>query len=130
MTLGPIYRRGAGIAIVAGVLVIVGPIVRNRVVHHSLEPAPQSTKRQLVISGSDAGYVDSSACSGCHRQIWESYQQTGMGRSWSRIRPDIAADFKKNNTFYHPASDRFYKMYSADGKYYQRRHQLDRDGKE
>ena len=111
-------------------LSIVTLIVGYRASHTSAGHNPEAAKNSLVISGSDVGYVDSTACAGCHRQIWDTYRETGMGRSWSRIRAEAAGDFEKKNTFYHPASDRYYKMYSAGGKYYQRRHQLDRDGKE
>ena len=128
MKLGSIYRRGAGSAIVA-TLLIGGLLVLYRISHNSLGQAPPATKSHLLTAGSDSGYVDTSACAGCHRQIWDSYRQTAMGRSWSRIRLDVSADFNKNNTYYHPASDRYYKMYTSGGKYYQRRHQLDRNGK-
>ena len=42
----------------------------------------------------------------------------------------MGAEFNSNNTFYHPASDRYYTMLSKEGKYYQRRHQKGFDGKE
>lgn len=91
----------------------------------------QPARRQLLIAGADVGYVDSSTCAGCHRKIWETYKQTGMGRSLSRVRPDVlGGDFSANNTFYHPASDRHYTMQSRDGKYFQRRHQKGFDGKD
>lgn len=92
------------------------------------KPAPATT---LVIAGSDAGYVDAAACAGCHRQIWETYRHTGMARSLARPRSEnTIEDYKTNNTFYHRASDRHYKMYRKDGKYYQRRHQVGFDGRE
>ena len=118
-----------GLTAAAGLL-IAGLIAGYRISRKPPESSEEATQHRLILSGADAGYVDSTACAGCHKQIWDSYRETGMGRSWSRIRPDVAADFNIKNTFYHPASDRYYKMYSADGKYYQRRHQLDRDGKE
>jgi predicted CXXCH cytochrome family protein len=90
-------------------------------------PAP----RTLLIAGSDAGYVDSTACAGCHRQIWERYRQTGMNRSFARAGPEtVTGDFQKNNAFYHQASDRHYTMYRKDGKYYERRYQIGFDGRE
>ena len=130
MNLGPISKKGAGVAIVVALLIIAGLIVGNRIHNKPPEQSRKEAKHHLLISGSDSGYVDSSACAGCHRQIWDSYRQTGMGRSWSRIRPDLAGAFNQDHTFYHPASDRYYKMYRAGGKYYQRRHQLDRYGQE
>jgi tetratricopeptide (TPR) repeat protein len=79
----------------------------------------------------NAGYIDTSACAGCHAEIAESYSRTGMGRSFYRAVPDkVSADFTTNNTYYHKPSDRHYAMLTRDGKYYARRHQLDSQGSE
>lgn len=79
----------------------------------------------------DAGYIDPSACAGCHAEIAESYSRTGMGRSFYRALPGkVTADFTTNNTYYHKPSDRHYAMLTRDGKYYARRHQLDSQGHE
>lgn len=74
-------------------------------------------------------YVDSSKCASCHPAIYETYQHTGMGRSFSRLSADnTIEDFKTKNTFYHRLSDRYYTMYERDGRYFQRRHQLGPNG--
>jgi predicted CXXCH cytochrome family protein len=73
-------------------------------------------------------YVDSSECASCHPTIYETFQHSGMGRSFSRLGPVTIEDFKVNNTFYHRASDRYYTMYERGGRYFQRRHQLGPDG--
>jgi predicted CXXCH cytochrome family protein len=86
---------------------------------------------ELLTAGSDAGYVDAAACMECHREIGETYQKTGMGRSFKRPSPEtMIEDFTKPIEFYHQASDRHYKIYEKDGKYYQRRHQIGFDGSE
>ena len=83
------------------------------------------------ISGQDAGYVEPAVCAGCHRSIYESYRQTGMGRSFYRPQPKVAVeDYLTNNTYHHQASDRYYTMYERAGRYYQRRHQIGPDGRE
>ena len=41
--------------------------------------------KSLQIAGSDAGYVSSDVCAECHREIWETYRRTGMGRSFARV---------------------------------------------
>ena len=90
-------------------------------------PQPKTS----YISGSDAGYLPSEACIPCHQQIWETYQHTGMGRSFFRPRPEnIAEDFESENPFHHAASERYYTMHERGGKYYQRRHQIGFGGKE
>jgi Ankyrin repeat len=43
---------------------------------------------------------------------------------------DIAEDYTRNNTYYHKASDSYFTMLRREGKYYQRRYQIDFDGKQ
>ncbi len=70
-------------------------------------------------------------CAGCHRDVWENYRKTGMGRSFYRpTAANTVEDYSKNNTYYHKASDSYFTMLQRDGKYFQRRYQLDSDGKQ
>jgi tetratricopeptide (TPR) repeat protein len=84
------------------------------------------------VSGEPSdGYVNPALCAGCHSEIAQNYRSTGMGRSFYRPRPEnTVEDFEQNNSFYHRASDRYYKTYRKDGKYYQLRYQVGFDDKE
>ena len=74
-------------------------------------------------------YVDPKTCAQCHRQIYESYQQTSMGRSFFRpTPPNTIEDYNHNNTFYHALSATYYSMVFHDGAYYQRRWQIGFNG--
>jgi predicted CXXCH cytochrome family protein len=54
-----------------------------------------------------------------------------MGRSFYRPSPEkMVEDFTNKNTFYHQLSDSYFTMLQRDGKYYQRRYQLDSSGKQ
>src|SRR5678816_4392833 len=67
--------------------------------------APQS---KIVVRPAlrEAGYVSPEVCAGCHRNIWVTYRQTGMARSFYRPSPsNTVEDYTRNNTFYHKASD-------------------------
>ena len=95
------------------------------------EQGKRDSKAVLLPAGSDAGYVDAAACAGCHREIWDTYQRSGMGRSWMRPQPETLTEgFAQPVKFYHQASDRHYTIYEKDGRYYQRRHQMGFDGRE
>ena len=73
----------------------------------------------------DSGYVSSAACAACHQDIFKTYRQTGMGRSFYRPSANnTVEDYKVHNTVYNRASDRSYTMFERDGKWYQRRHQI------
>jgi predicted CXXCH cytochrome family protein len=79
----------------------------------------------------EAGYVSPETCASCHRTIWETYQKTGMARSFYRPGPaNVVEDLTNNNTFYHQSSDSYFTMLRRDGQYYQRRYQIDFAGKE
>lgn len=84
-------------------------------------PAPAQTTASPTPS-----YIDPSTCAACHPKIWETYRQTGMGRSFYRP----SAGNTGTATYYHKASDSYFTMLERDGKFYQRRHQLDSSGRE
>jgi predicted CXXCH cytochrome family protein len=72
-----------------------------------------------------------SICAGCHWDICQTYSRNGMGRSFYRPTPEkMVEDFTSRNTFYHQPSDSYFTMLRRDGQYYQRRYQLDSEGKQ
>ncbi len=77
------------------------------------------------------GYVDPATCSECHADVAETYQHTGMARSFHRpSEQSVIEDFKRANRFAHKASGLTYTMIERDGKFYQRRSSVGFDGKE
>ncbi|MDQ6676177.1 MAG: hypothetical protein M3Z09_02655 [Acidobacteriota bacterium] len=121
------HRRLAGL--VLGTSALAGTICFTGV--HLLR-TPGVVRAQNKLSGPthrEAGYVTPEACAGCHRDIWETYRRTGMARSFYRPAPaNTIEDYTKNNTFYHQPSDSYFTMLRRDGKYYQRRYQIDLNG--
>ena len=80
-------------------------------------------------SGRDAGYVEPAACVSCHAEIAATFRQTGMGRSFFKLRPEnAAADFSGRKPFYHEASRRFYLPFEREGRHFIRRYQQGPDG--
>src|ERR1700693_3790206 len=89
--------------------------------------AAQTTAR--AVAGN--GYVDSKRCATCHREIAENYALSGMARSFFAPQTHNAIeDFAKAPEYYHALSDSHYAMTVRNGQYYQRRWQLDGNGKE
>jgi tetratricopeptide (TPR) repeat protein len=77
------------------------------------------------LTTTTAGYVPLTACAGCHREIWERFARTGMGRSMRAASAAVMPQgFAGRQTFYHKVSDRHYTLIERDGKFYQRRHQI------
>jgi predicted CXXCH cytochrome family protein len=76
-------------------------------------------------------YARPEVCAGCHRDVWETYQRTGMARSFYRPAPANAVEHYTNkNTFYHKPSNSYFTMLRRNGKLYQRRYQIDFAGKQ
>jgi predicted CXXCH cytochrome family protein len=56
------------------------------------------------------------ACRECHSDIYRTYLETGMGRSFARVRsvPSLEG-------FFHAASDRYYRVIEREGKWFLQR---------
>lgn len=90
--------------------------------------APASDARTF---DNDARYVDPARCAECHPNVWDTYQRTGMARSFYRpTAANTIGESKKVVTFYHQASASYFTMFQRGGHFYQRRYQIGFDGKE
>ena len=91
--------------------------------------APLAAAAVQGVAGAQSG--NAPVCAGCHRDVWETYRRTGMGRSFYRPSPEnVIEDFRDKNTFYHQASDSWFTMLQRGGEHYQRRYQIDSRGKQ
>lgn len=116
-----LLRKVSGVVVAAVAAAGVGFVL--------YKPAPPRTSPGRTVPGS--GYVAATVCAGCHGEIAKAYQQTGMGRSFFRPQPsNLVEDYEVRNSFYHQASDRYYRMVRRDNRLYQRRHQIGLDGQE
>jgi len=70
----------------------------------------------------------SKVCAGCHREIWDSYRNTAMGRTFSLPSPENTP--LPRGAFYHAPSESFFNMSVRGGEFFQRRHQVDSAGRE
>ena len=78
----------------------------------------------LAMSGAEDGYVDPSTCKPCHSKIYETYAETGMGKSFRPIDSMTQLeDWERKNTFYHALSDRYYQAFRRERKYFLLRYQ-------
>lgn len=67
----------------------------------------------------------------CHREIAANYARTGMARSFFRPGTDNTIEaYTRTPEYYHALSDSHYAMTIRNGRYFQRRWQLDAAGKE
>ncbi len=100
---------------------------------HRLDPlvesvAPDFAKLIHVSEGAAPGYVGQQACYSCHADIYKSYQETGMAKSFFRPSVDNVIEDFDDAHFFHERSDRHYRMTLEDGKFFITRYQEDAAG--
>jgi predicted CXXCH cytochrome family protein len=84
-----------------------------------------------LLAGAILGFAQSDrsrVCAGCHKEIWDTYRQTAMGRSFAR--PSAQNTPVPMDAFYHAPSESYFTMFLRGGEYFLRRHQLDSGGRE
>lgn len=94
----------------------------------SLWPQASHTRSSQAPTHSS---LDSQVCQSCHAEIYRSYGEVAMARSFYRPSPsDVIEDYTRENHFHHAPSNRHYRMIQREGRFYQKRYQLDAGGKE
>jgi len=88
-----------------------------------------------VYQGSETNaasrYVDPQTCQPCHAEIFQNYQKVAMGRSFYKpTTENVVEDYTTDNHLFHAPSNRHYRMVQRNGKFFQRRYQLDDQGRE
>lgn len=81
----------------------------------------------------EPAYVDDATCGSCHDEIWRSYQDVGMARSFTsgEAAERIEIWTGEGSRFFHQPSGRWYEMkLSRDGRPVFARWQVDEDGEE
>ena len=77
-----------------------------------------------------SGYVGSQTCAGCHKQIYRSYLQTGMGRSMVEISPEWLKTQVTTASVEDKNSHLQFDVYVQNGELYQSMHGTGPDGAE
>ena len=75
-------------------------------------------------------YVGSETCSACHRDIYDTYKKTSMGRSMAEITPALLAAMQLPATYDDAKLNRHFSVYAQDGNLYQSEFETDASGKD
>jgi len=75
-------------------------------------------------------HVGSLACAECHKQIYNKYSQTGMGRSMSLVTPEILKAQPTSGSIEDKNTGLHFDVYARDGQLFQSEYELDSNGKE
>jgi len=73
--------------------------------------------------------VGDEECAVCHAEIFKTYKQTGMGRSfYPPAEANLIEDYVRNNHVFDAQSNFHYQMVSKGGEFYQTEYRLDENG--
>jgi hypothetical protein len=100
------------------VICLVGlhlPVTEAQQVGQSVE-ARTTTSQPYLNTRPDVEYVGDEACRTCHSSTYETFKQTGMGRSTSIPAAEDLPELAKPVTIFSKELNRSYRVYARDGK--------------
>ncbi len=87
--------------------------------HFSDQPDHSWVKSKFKNLSDSAEYVGMTTCMSCHKDVYDTYAQTGMGRSFDLARPWRSdAKFDQHSVVYDKDLDYYYKPYFKDSILY------------
>ncbi len=117
------------------VVAVVGIVAVWVIVALRVTPEEAASEQDLqrpfgyaVTEGAAAGYLPDSACATCHIDLFTSYQDVGMSRSFAKPRPEVYIEDFEAEPYFHPASERYYEMRLRGDRMFFKRYQHDDDG--
>lgn len=81
-----------------------------------------------VTSGDAAGYVPDQVCADCHADKAESFAEMGMARSFYSATQDKIIETFSDTPYFHPPTQRYYRIDWKEGAYWFSRYRLGPDG--
>ena len=123
----PRYLTGLIVVIVISTICLT---LRGAEAGQSEETAAASaaTSEQFANTQPGVAYVGDEACRNCHSSIYDSFKQTGMGRSTSIPSTEDVREAAKPLTFVSKKLNRSYKIYARGGKIIHEETGLDAQG--
>ncbi len=88
--------------------VAAAPGIQPKTLANGAKSVPENSE------GNKKGYVGSRACASCHRDIYNEYLRTDMGRSMSEITPALLEQLHIPTRFYDQKLNRHYEAYSRE----------------
>src|SRR5437868_3894918 len=98
------------------------------------DASTQSTTGQASITttqptSAGSSYVGSQACAQCHREIYETYSRTDMGRSMSQVNSSLLERIPTSATLVDQRLNRHFEIFVKDGSLYQSEYETGPDGR-
>ena len=118
---GKLYRLVAGGS--AAAVILFSACVRTGDEHKRDETVYANAAKNVQYVGSDE-------CASCHRDIYQAYAQSEMGRSMSRLEAaTLTETFPQTYEIFDSTKKFYYEMVRRDGRFYQREYRRELNGK-
>lgn len=89
-----------------------------------------ATAHAAQTSQAKNSYIGSEACAQCHKDVYDEYMRTSMGRSMSEITPALLQAMHLPGSYDDQKLNRHFSVYQQDGKLYQSEFETDAGGKD
>jgi len=120
-------KRPRRVWFVAWLLIFVSVFLRGG---SACGQSPSNVKPTAQPKETASEHVGSLACAECHKQIYDKYSQTGMGRSMSLVTPKILKAQPTSGSIEDKNTGLHFDVYARDGQLFQSEYELDSNGKE
>src|ERR1700682_1136664 len=92
--------------------------------------SPSNGKPTAQLKAMASEHVGSLVCAECHKQVYNKYSQTGMGRSMSLVTSEILKAQPTSGSIEDKNTGLHFDVYARDGQLFQSEYELDSNGKE
>jgi len=125
----PVRLRQAGLLVIGGLVVYLafvsglGPgITEGRSAEQISPPSVAKTVQD--------GFVGSLSCVPCHKDIYDKFAKTSMGRSMTRVTPGLLANLATSGSSYDERLNQHFEVFARDGKLFQTQYAREVGGNE
>ena len=93
------------------------------------DDAAADTLHFLNVSN-EVAFVGDEACASCHEDLYQSYQTHGMAQSFAPVTEDKVPAVVADMVRYHAATDFYYRVFQAEGRFFQEEYRLGPSGEQ
>jgi Tfp pilus assembly protein PilF len=111
----PTAKRRGGILILAGVGSLVALVSLQRPGIAQVRSGG-ATNSGSAMRATQEGFVGSRACAPCHQSIFDQFAKTSMGRSMTRVTPELVRNVVTSGSSYDEKLSQHFEVFAQQGK--------------
>jgi hypothetical protein len=87
-----------------------------------------TTRLHNPTKSAQDGFVGSRNCVPCHQNIYDKFAKTNMGRSMTRVTPELLANLVTSGSSYDEKLDQHFEVFAREGKLFQSQYAMEAGG--